>query len=165
MGDTDSDDVKHQGQEVGPVMFCQTADGGDKTLVRGRAPSTPRQRRKEKRRLTALMFFRCTPEERKTIEINAAITGLEKSAYMRSQCIGKPVMRAYRRIRLDWDRLREYMGLINKAGNVINQYIVMERRGSLSHDGVKAESRRLAHKAFADISHVAQLIAGILRGH
>jgi hypothetical protein len=83
---------------------------------------------------------------------------------MRSQCTGKPVMRAYRRVRLDWDRLRQYMGLINKAGNVINQHIVMERRGSLNADPVKAESRRLANKAFADISYIAHHIADILRG-
>src|ERR1700733_9313192 len=135
MGDTDSDDVKHQGQKGGPVMFCQTADGGvTKRVVRGAAPSTPRRRRKEKRRLTALMFFRCTPEERETIEANAETTGLEKSSYMRSQCTGKPVMKAYRRIRADWDRLRQYMGLINKAGSVVNQHIVMERRGSLNPD-------------------------------
>ena len=51
MCDTDSDDVKHQGQEVGPVMFCQTADGGDKTLVRAKAPSTPRRRRSNNRRM------------------------------------------------------------------------------------------------------------------
>jgi hypothetical protein len=164
MGDTDSDDVKRQGQKVGPVMFCQTADGGvTKPLARGVAPSTPRKRR-ETRRMTALMFFRVTPEEQVEIETKAADAGLEKSSWIRIQCFGRSRVKAIRRIRLDWDKLRRYMGLINKAGNVINQYIVMHRRGSLTSDPAKAEITSLAYKAFADISDAARLIADILRG-
>jgi hypothetical protein len=151
-------------------MFCQTAAGGSsKPLVRGAAPSTPpvfalraspgqaaaRPRRKERRRLTELMFFRCTSEDRTVIEANAARTGLEKSAYMRVQSTGKPVMRAYRRVRADWDELRRCMGVINRAGNVVNQLVVeLRRMGSGSG---------LANAALAELGAAAHAIVAALR--
>ena len=112
-----------------PVMFCQTteAGGSSKQLVRA-LPINPRRRRKEKRNLSELMFFRCTPEDRMTITKNAANVGLELSSYMRVQSTGKPVMKAHRRIRADWQELQRCMGVINKAGNVVNQLVLLIRR-------------------------------------
>jgi len=110
-------------------MFCQTteAGGSSKQLVRA-LPINPRRRRKEKRNLSELMFFRCTPEDRMTITKNAANVGLELSSYMRVQSTGKPVMKAHRRIRADWQELQRCMGVINKAGNVVNQLVLLIRR-------------------------------------
>jgi hypothetical protein len=110
----------------------------------------------DKRRLSELMFFRCTPEDKILIEFNAAKAGLERSSYMRAQSTGKPVMRAYRRIRADWDELRRCMGCINKAGNVVNQLVVELRR--------MGRSSGLAHVALADLSTAARAILAVLRG-
>ncbi|MGB9153351.1 MAG: hypothetical protein WCD70_09730 [Alphaproteobacteria bacterium] len=125
MSDSEKDGVKGGV----PVMFCQTAEegGSSKQLVRA-LPINPRRRRKEKRRLSELMFFRCTPEDRATIKNNAAKTGLEISTYMRLQSTGKPLMKAHRRIRADWRELQRCMGVINKAGNVVNQLVLLIRR-------------------------------------
>jgi len=144
-------------KKEGPVMLCQTADGGSsKQLVRGVAPSTPRRGRNDMRRMSELMFFRCTPEDKTTIEDNAAKVGLEKSSYMRAQSTGKPVMRAYRRIRADWDELRRCMGVINRAGNVVNQLVVVFRRMDVRHD--------LANTALAELAASARAILAVLRG-
>lgn len=112
-----------------PVMPCQTAkDGGSsRQLARGSTPSTPdggmrpRQWRKESRHMSVLKFFRCTPEQNALIQSNADAAGMEQASYMRIQCVGKSKVRRYRRIRADWDELRKLMGVINRAGNVVNQ--------------------------------------------
>jgi hypothetical protein len=107
-----------------PVMFCQTAARPDKTTGEGAAPpSTPRRKRREKRRMSALMFFRCTPEERNNITVRATNAGIQLSSYLRIQALGKSKVRRYRRIRADWDELRSCMGIINRAGNVVNQLV------------------------------------------
>ena len=143
-------------------MFCQTTAGGgsSKRLARGSTPSTPdgdhrRRKRKEKRTLSELMFFRCTPEDKAIIEANAENTGLEKSAYMRVQSTGKPVMRACRRIRADWDELRRCLGTINKAGNVLNQLVVVLRRIEVSPD--------LTRAALAELMEAARMVMELLR--
>jgi hypothetical protein len=136
-----------------PVMFCQTAEigGSSKPLVRGGTPSTPhdgiRRKRKEKRRLSELMFFRCSPEDRTTIKSNAATVGLEVSAYMRLQSTGKPLIRAYRRVRADWKDLQRCMGIINKAGNIVNQLVKVLYLGGVRSDiadGALSELRKAA---------------------
>jgi hypothetical protein len=158
--ESDSDSGSAGDKEGRPVMFCQTADGGlTKRLVRGAAPSTPRRRRNDnnaKRRLSELMFFRCTPEDKATIESNAAIVGVEKSSYMRAQSTGKPIMKAYRRIRADWDELQRCMGVINKAGNVVNQLVVELRR----FGGDRAD---IANKALSELINAARAIVAVLR--
>ena len=63
-----------------------------------------------------------------TITKNAANVGLELSSYMRVQSTGKPVMKAHRRIRADWQELQRCMGVIDKAGNVVNQLVLLIRR-------------------------------------
>ena len=149
------DDVKR----AMPVMPCQTTqDGGSsKQLVRGPAPSTPRSGhppRKGKRHLSELMFFRCTPEDKTTIRHNAEKTGLGLSSYMRMQSTGKPAMRAYRRVRADWQELQRCMGAINKAGNVVNQLVALLRRGS-SHPDV-------ANHALIELCKAARAIMAAL---
>jgi hypothetical protein len=75
---------------------------------------------------------------------------------MRAQSTGKPVMRAYRRIRADWDRLRYCMGVINKAGNVVNQQVVELRRyGSDRAD--------IANKALSELINAARTIVEVLK--
>ena len=139
-----------------PVMSCQTAARPDKTTGEGQAPSTPRRRRKEQRRMSALMFFRCTPEERAVITAKAAGAGLEPSSYLRVQALGKSKLRRHRRIRADWDELRRCMGVINKAGNVLNQLVVLLRvMGGGSAD--------VANNALAELSAAARAIMRALK--
>jgi len=167
MPDSKPDTCKTCGSEEAPVMFCQTAEGGGSSkpsafakapadgLVRGQAPSTPRNVRSEFRRMSELMFFRCTPEERRLIEFNAAVAGLEKSSYLRLQALGKPGKRAARRVRADWDELRRCMGVINKAGNVVNQLVVALR-------GVGANPK-VANAALAELIVAARAIVEALK--
>jgi hypothetical protein len=160
MSDSDNrngqDSDKNSGKETRPVMFCQTAARPDKTTGEGQAPSTPRRRRKEKRRMSALMFFRCTPEERITITSRAGDVGLEPSSYLRVQALGTSKLRRYRRIRADWDELRRCMGVINKAGNVVNQLVVMLR--VIGSGGTEAASL-----ALAELSAAARAIVEALK--
>ncbi len=100
-------------------------------------------------------FFRVTPEEDAVISSSAAEAGLEPSSYMRIQTLGKSQIRAARRIRVDWDKLRRYMGDINKAGNVVNQLVVMLRRVGGRHD--------LADTALTELASAAHIIAEALR--
>jgi hypothetical protein len=141
MTTSDTDNTPNFGQpevrESLPVMPCHPAEDGGVTepaphlmrgrLARGSTPSTPngeirpRQRRKESRRRSIKKFFRVTPEEDAVILSNAADAGMEQASYMRIQCIGKSKVRRYRRVRADWDELRRLMGVINRAGNSVNQ--------------------------------------------
>jgi len=106
-----------------PVMCCHPASRGANTTGEGCRPSTRRRRRKESRRMSIKKFFRVTPEEDALITSQAAAAGLEISSYLRVQALGKSKVRRYRRIRADWDELRRCMGVINKAGNVVNQLV------------------------------------------
>jgi hypothetical protein len=99
-------------------------------------------------------FFRCTPEDDAVIAANAADAGLEESSYMRAQALGKSRVKACRRIRADWDELRCCMGVINKAGNVVNQLVVELRRYGLSAD--------LANAALAELRTAARAIVRTL---
>jgi len=139
-----------------PVMFCQTAARCDKTTGEGQAPSTPRRRRKESRRMSALMFFRCTPEERDAIASKASDAGLEPSSYLRVQALGKSKVRRYRRIRADWNELQRCMGVINRAGNVVNQLVVMLRV-------VGGGSAEVANNALAELAAAARAIVRALK--
>lgn len=140
-----------------PVMPCHPAEEGGASgqLVRGDAPSTPRHGRKEKRRMCIKKFFRCTPEENIMIVTNAADAGLEPSSYMRAQILGKSKIRKARRVRADWNELRRCMGVINKAGNLVNQFILMLRRVGGNSDA--------ANSAFADLSASARAIVNALK--
>ncbi len=145
-----SDSAKTNFKEGMPVMPCQTAEGGGVSRPLARAlPIDPRHRRKEKRKLSELMFFRCSPEDKMTIENNAAKVGLGKSSYMRIQSTGKPIIRAYRHIRADWRELQRCMGAINKAGNVVNQLVLLLRRGSGYPDAANAALTELCKAARA----------------
>jgi hypothetical protein len=169
-----------------PVMCCPPAKGEVTTrLERGSTPSTPDRAhrhdqhnghanashhghghhgqashhdhaKKEKRRRWIKNFFRVTPEENAIILVHAAEAGLEKSSYLRNQALGESKARKCRRIRADWDKLRQCMGSINKAGNVVNQYIKLFRWFGI---GNTAE----ADKAFNDLSITSRLICTILR--
>ena len=141
-----------------PVMPCHPAEVGGVSgqLVRGVAPSTPRHGRKEKRRMSIKKFFRVTPEENAVIKARATDAGLEQASHLRVQALGKSKVRKTRSIRADWDELRHCMGVINKAGNVVNQFILMLRRV-----GGNSES---ANSAFADLSTAAHAIVRALRG-
>jgi len=138
-------------------MFCQTAKGGgsSKRLERGAAPSTPHRKQSKKRRMSDLLFFRCTPEEHTLIAEHAAEAGLEQSSYLRVQALGKSKVRKSRRVRADWDQLRRCMGVINKAGNVVNQFILMLRRA-----GGNVES---ANSAFAELNRAARAVMDALK--
>jgi hypothetical protein len=89
-------------------------------------------------------YFRVTPEEDAAIAASAAEVGLEQSSYLRVQALGKAKVRKYRRKRADWDELRRCMGVINKAGNVVNQLVVMLRRMGGSTDFANAANAALA---------------------
>ncbi len=167
--ESDSNSGITGGKEGEPVMCCHPAERDANTTGEGPAPSTPpvfalcatpgqaagQLRRKEKRRMSVKKFFRCTPEDDAVIAANAASAGLEESAYMRAQSTGKPVMRAYRQIRADWDRLRYCMGVVNKAGNVVNQLVVELRRFGFSAD--------LANAALAELRTAARDIVNALK--
>lgn len=143
-------------KEAVPVMPCHPAEGGGASgqLVRGVAPSTPRHRRKETRRMSIKKFFRCTPEENIFIVTSAADAGLEPSSYMRMQVLGKSKVRKARHVRADWQELRRCMGVVNKAGNVVNQFILLIRR--IGGDPASANS------AFADLSAAARAVVRTL---
>jgi hypothetical protein len=153
MSDFDKRDFK----KCPPVMPCHPAEEGGvpDPLVRGAAPSTPRHGRKEIRRMSIKKFFRVTPEENILIVTNAADAGLEASSYMRTQILGKSKVRKARRIRADWKELQRCMGVINMAGNVVNQFILL-----LRHIGGNSEA---ANGAFADLSAAAHAIIRALR--
>jgi hypothetical protein len=138
-----------------PVMCCHPASRGANTTGEGQAPSTPRRRRKERRRMSIKKFFRVTPEEDALITSRAAAAGLQPSSYLRIQALGKSKLRRYRRIRADWDELRRCLGVINKAGNVLNQLVVMLRvMGGGSAD--------IANNALAELSAAASAIVKVL---
>jgi hypothetical protein len=145
-----SDSDKTSIKEGMPVMPCHPTEGGGVSgqLVRA-LPINPRQRRKESRRMSIKKFFRCTPEEDKFIKASAADAGMEQASYMRIQCIGASKMRKARRIRADWDELRRCMGVINKAGNVVNQLVLLLRRGSGYPDAANAALMELCKAARA----------------
>ncbi|CAK9253389.1 unnamed protein product [Sphagnum jensenii] len=140
-----------------PVMLCQTTEEGGSSKPLARAlPIDPRHRRKEKRNLSELMFFRCTPEDKAMIENNAVKVGLEKSSYMRVQSTGKPIMRAYRRVRADWKELQRCMGVINKVGNVVNQLVKVLYLGGVRSniaDEALIELRKAARAVMAALGH------------
>jgi hypothetical protein len=100
-------------------------------------------------------FFRVTPEEDALIVSKAAAVGLEPSSYLRAQALGQSKVRKYRRIRADWDELRRCMGVINKAGNVVNQLIVLLRRAS--------SSTETASHALAELTAAARAIVKALK--
>jgi hypothetical protein len=75
---------------------------------------------------------------------------------MRIQSLGKSKIRKCRRVRADWSKLRRCMGVINKAGNVVNQFVLMLRR----FGGVNCEP---ANSAFADLSAAARAIVAALK--
>ena len=132
-----------------PVMPCQTAEegGSSRPLARGSTPSTRQRKRKDSRRMSVLKFFRCTPEEDVIIKANAADAGIEQSSYMRIQSVGKSKVRKARRIRADLDELRRCMGVINRAGDVVNQLVRHLHRGggfSNTADAALAELRKAA---------------------
>jgi hypothetical protein len=65
------------------------------------------------------------------------------------------MMKAYRRIRVDWDELRRCMGGINRAGNVVNQLAaLLHRRG---------DSTDMAHAALAELAAAARAVVDALR--
>ena len=149
------DAEKNSVKEGVPVMFCQTTQEGgpSKQLVRA-LPINPRRRRQEKRNLSELMFFRCTPQDRQTIKDNAARVGLEPSAYMRLQSTGKPIIKAYRRVRADWKELQRCIGAINKAGSVVNQLVKVLYLG-----GVKSD---IANDALEELRKAARAVMAAL---
>ena len=125
-----SDSEKNGVKGSAPVMPCQAAEEGGSSgqLARGSTPSTPSARRSTQRRMSEQMFFRCTPEECAIIKARAADANLEPSSYLRIQALGQSKARKARHIRADWDELRRCMGVINKAGNVVNQLVLLIRR-------------------------------------
>lgn len=143
-------------KESMPVMPCQTAEGGGSSgqLARGSTPSTRQRKRKESRRMSVLKFFRCTPEQDAIIQANAANAGIEQSSYMRIQSVGKSKVRKARRIRADWKELRRCMGIVNKAGNVINQLVRMLR--------LYGWSSELANEALTELRNAARAILSAL---
>jgi hypothetical protein len=143
-------------KSVRPVMFCQTAARLVKTTGEEQAPSTPSRRRKEKRRMSALLFFRCTPDERTAIASKARNAGLHLSSWLRVQALGKSKAKRYRRIRADWDELRRCMGVINKAGSVVNQLVRALRAGGNYSAGA-------ADSALAELRSAAQAIVRLLK--
>ncbi|MGB9153852.1 MAG: hypothetical protein WCD70_12300 [Alphaproteobacteria bacterium] len=133
-----------------PVMPCHpTEEGGASGLLgRGAAPSTPRRRRKEKNRRSIKRFFRVTPEEDVLIDARAEDAGYEPSSFMRIQVLDKSKVRRSRRIRADLDALRRCMGVINRAGDVVNQLVRhLHRGGGFSNvaDAALAELRKASH--------------------
>jgi len=154
MADSKPDSVKQSSSEPVPVMCCHPADGGvSARLVRGQAPSTPRRRRSNSRRMTVKKFFRVTPDEHRLIAFNAAACGLEESSYLRIQALGKSKARKARRIRIEWDELRRSLGVINRAGNVVNQLVVALR-------GVGANPKQ-ANAALAEMIEAGRAIVNV----
>jgi hypothetical protein len=74
---------------------------------------------------------------------------------MRLQVLGKSKLRKVRQMRADWDELRRCMGVINKAGNVVNQLVVVLRRMDVSPD--------FANAALAELAEGARTILAALR--
>jgi hypothetical protein len=102
-------------------------------------------------------FFRVTPEEHRLIAFNAAAAGLEESSYLRVQALGKSQVRQARHVRADWDELRCCLGVVNKAGNVINQFVMELRlRGSIQAAG-------MAQTALNELIAAARAIVAALR--
>jgi len=155
-----------------PVMCCHPKGGATTRLVRGAAPSTPHDgyahtshhghasrhghAYEEHRRRCIKRFFRVTAEESAAINSHAAEAGLEPSSYMRIQSLGKSKVRKCRRIRADWSQLRRCMGVINKAGNVVNQFVLLLRRFGW------ADSKE-ANTAFSELARAARAIVSALR--
>ena len=99
-------------------------------------------------------FFRCTPEQDAIILTNAANAGVEPSSYMRLQAVGKSKVRKVRRVRADWAELRRCIGVINKAGNVVNQLVKFLYLGGKHSD--------LADTALMDLCRAARAIMAAL---
>jgi len=153
---------KSEAKEGMPVMPCQTAEGGGVSglLARGSTPSTPngdrRRKTKENRRMSVLKFFRCTPEQDIIIKTNAANAGIEEASYMRLQAVGESKIRKARRIRADWTELQRCMGVINKAGNVVNQLVVLIRRGQAHPDMANTSLMELCKAARAIMAAIGR---------
>jgi len=156
MPDSKSCCCKNCHSKDAPVMCCHPANGGvTARLVRGKAPSTPHPRRSEIRRMSVKKFFRVTPEEHRLIAFNAAASGLEQSSYLRMQALGKSKVRRMHRIRADWDELRRCLGVINRAGNVVNQLVV-------ALHGVGANSKH-ANAALAEMIEAGRAIVKVMK--
>jgi len=149
-------------------MCCHPAEGGATArLARGSTPSTPRRRRSDKRRMSIKKFFRVTPEESAAIAASAAEAGIEQASYMRVQVLGKSKVRKARRIRADWDELRRCMGVINRAGNVVNQLVPILRRLAAGDEWAGmaglAGMVETASAALAELVEAARAIVAALR--
>jgi hypothetical protein len=149
----------HQ-KSFAPVMPCHPADGVTEQLERGCTPST-RRRHSEQRRMSIKKFFRVTPEEDAVIAASAAAAGLEQSSYLRVQALGQSKVRKVRSVRADWDELRPYMGAINKAGNVVNQLVLMQRRRSDNNN--IGDDGNIARTALVELTNAARVIALALK--
>ena len=139
-----------------PVMCCHPAARGNTTTGEGQAPSTPRRKRREKRRMSIKRFFRVTPEEDALIVSRAAAAGLEPSSYLRVQALGISQVRHCRRVRADWEELRACMGVINRAGNVVNQLV--------KHLYTGGTYSAVADSALQELRRAAQAIVRALGG-
>jgi hypothetical protein len=130
--DSDISNVK----EAVPVMPEHPAEEGGVSgqLARGSTPSTPSAQRSIKRLKSIKKYFRCTPAQDVIIKLRAADAGLEEAAFLRMQALGETKIRKVRRVRADWDELRRCMGVINKAGNVVNQLVKVLYLGGVRSD-------------------------------
>ena len=157
MTNTPQDSGEGSVKEGMPVMCCHPAEeGGASTRSgEGQAPSTPRPWRQESRSKSRKKFFRCTPEQDSIIQTNAAEAGFGQSTYLLIQAVGKSKAGKCRHIRADWKELQRCMGVINKAGNVVNQFVVMLRRVGGHSDA--------ADSAFAELAKAARAIVNALK--
>ena len=142
-------------------MPCHPAEEGGVSgrLARGSTPSTPDgntsyRKRPESRRMSIKKFFRCTPEEDAVIRSRAAAAGVEQASYLRVQALGQSRLGKARRVRADWNELQRCMGVINKAGNVVNQLVKVLYLGGVRSD--------IANTALTELCKAARAVMAAL---
>lgn len=92
-------------------------------------PPFARRSGSEKRKRSACLAVRLTPEERAHIEANAVRAGLATGSYARLVLLGTPPPRQVRRPPIERQKLAQLLGQIGYVGNNINQIARMLNGG------------------------------------
>jgi hypothetical protein len=94
----------------------------------------------EKRRRTAHITIRLTPDERTAIDESAQRAGLTAGSYARSILLAAPTPRQVRRPPVERRELARLLGEVGRVGNNLNQIARALNSGAEPDDGALAEA-------------------------
>jgi hypothetical protein len=94
----------------------------------------------EKRRRTAHITIRLTPDERAAIDESAQRAGLTAGSHARSILLGAPTPRQVRRPPVERRELAQLLGEVGRVGNNLNQIARALNSGAEPDDGALSEA-------------------------